>query len=64
MTQIRKESFAAEKLRTAKQTDSIFVPMDYNYGQNFQGERQKETMFPQGSQKPRKPPVGRDHIPI
>jgi len=40
MTEIRKESWAAESLRTAKKIDTIFIPLDYDYGKNFQGERQ------------------------
>jgi hypothetical protein len=47
MAEIRKESYAAEKLRTAKQIDTPFVPLDYNYGQNFQGQG-----VPGGTQTP------------
>lgn len=46
MTEIRKESWAAEALRNAKQTSSIFIPLDYNYGKNFDGPRGKETEEP------------------
>jgi hypothetical protein len=46
MTEIRKESWAAESLRNAKQQTSMFIPMDYNYGKNFDGPRGEETQAP------------------
>ena len=53
MTEIRKESWAAESLRNAKEKDTIFVPLDYNYGNNFQGPR-TETRKPEMNQPFRK----------
>lgn len=46
MTEIRKESWAAEALRNAKDKSSIFIPLDYNYGKNFDGPRGEETQAP------------------
>lgn len=46
MTEIRKESWAAESLRNAKDTGTIFIPLDYNYGKNFDGPKGKETIPP------------------
>jgi hypothetical protein len=46
MTEIRKESWAAESLRNAKSQDSMFVPLDYNYGKNFDGPRGPEKQAP------------------
>jgi len=50
MTEIRKQSFAADSLMNAKQlsNDDIFIPLDYNYGRNFDGEK-KGTQYPEHS---------------
>lgn len=47
MVEIVKENYATKKLRTAKQIDTPFIPIDYNYGQNFQGKG-----VPGGTQTP------------
>lgn len=50
MTEIRKQSYAADSLMNAKHTgvDDIWVPLDYNYGRNFDGPR-TETRSPDKS---------------
>ena len=60
MVKMRKESWAAESLRNAKDTESIFVPLDYNYGQNFNGPKGRETRPPHIDEKVKKDKVYED----
>lgn len=53
MTEIRKRSWAADALMNAKEKDTIFIPLDYNYGKNFDGPR-VETRKPEMNQPIRK----------
>ena len=47
MTDIRKESLAAEAMRT-KESESQYVPLNYDYGKNYKGKHLPNN----GTQKP------------
>lgn len=61
MTEIRKYSWAAESLMNAKEKDTMFIPLDYNYGNNFDGPR-TETRKPEMNQPKEKRQRHTDNI--
>lgn len=56
MAEIRKESSTIESMRSAKNITTPFIPLNYNYGQNFEGVHSGlGVKAPEGSEHTKRP---------